>query len=45
MTTVADENVHALAIDGTFDDCQAILKSIFRDLPFKARWHLGAVNS
>jgi len=45
MTTVADANVHALAIDGTFDDCQAILKSIFRDLPFKARWHLGAVNS
>ncbi|MEE4361330.1 MAG: threonine synthase [Pseudomonadales bacterium] len=45
MTTVPDANVHMLAIDGSFDDCQAILKSTFRDLPFKEQFHLGAVNS
>ena len=45
MTTVPDANVHALAIEGSFDDCQSILKSIFRDLPFKERYALGAVNS
>ena len=45
MTTVADANVHCLAIDGTFDDCQSIVKALFSDLPFKARYSLGAVNS
>ena len=45
MTTVPDANVHCLAIDGSFDDCQTILKSIFGDLDFKSRHHLGAVNS
>ena len=45
MTTVADANVHCLAIDGSFDDCQSILKTIFGDLPFKERYCLGAVNS
>ena len=45
MTTVADDNVHCLAIDGSFDDCQSILKAIFSDLAFKSRYHLGAVNS
>ena len=45
MTAVADANVHCLAIDGSFDDCQSILKSTFADLAFKARHRLGAVNS
>ncbi len=45
MTTVPDENVFCLAIEGTFDDCQAIVKGIFGDLEFKRRYHLGAVNS
>ena len=31
MTTVADENIHALEIDGTFDDCQALVKAMFAD--------------
>ena len=45
MTTVPDENVFCLAIEGTFDDCQALVKGIFGDLEFKRRYHLGAVNS
>lgn len=45
MTAVPDANVHCLAIEGSFDDCQAIMKSLFGDLEFKARHHLGAVNS
>ncbi|TFH16504.1 MAG: threonine synthase [Lentisphaerales bacterium] len=45
MTTVSNENVFNVAIDGTFDDCQGIVKSIFTDLPFKTRYSLGAVNS
>jgi threonine synthase len=45
MTTVIDENVFNLAIRGTFDDGQAIVKAIFNDIPFKDRYHLGAVNS
>ncbi|MGI9323177.1 MAG: threonine synthase [Pseudomonadales bacterium] len=45
MTTVLDDNVHSLAIEGSFDDCQAILKSAFADHDFKEQYHLGAVNS
>jgi len=45
MTTVLDANVHNLAIEGTFDDGQRVLKEIFNDLPFKEQYHLGAVNS
>lgn len=45
MTTVTDFGVHCIAIEGTFDDCQAIVKEIFGDLGFKARHKLGAVNS
>jgi threonine synthase len=45
MTTVVDANVFNLAVRGTFDDCQAIVKEIFNDIPFKASHHLGAVNS
>lgn len=45
MTSVQDANVFNLAVDGTFDDCQAIVKTLFRDLPFKDSHYLGAVNS
>ena len=45
MTTVLDANVHNIAVKGTFDDCQNIVKALFNDLPFKERHNLGAVNS
>ena len=45
MTTVTDPNVFNLAIRGTFDDGQRIVKEIFGDLEFKKRFALGAVNS
>ncbi len=45
MTTVEEENVFNLAIKGNFDDCQAIVKSIFNDLDIKKELKLGAVNS
>lgn len=45
MTTVEDQNVYNLAIKGTFDDCQYIVKSIFNDLTFKKKYSLGAINS
>ncbi len=45
MTTVTDHNVYNLAIEGTFDDCQAIVKNIFMDLEFKRRFRLTTVNS
>ena len=45
MTTAAEPNVHAVAVEGTFDDCQALVKAMFNDLPFRDRLRLGAVNS
>lgn len=45
MTTVSDANVHNLAVHGTFDDCQDIVKSCFGDKEFNAKWRLGAINS
>lgn len=45
MTTVLDANVHNLAIEGTFDDGQRIVKELFNDLEFKHHYQLGAVNS
>ncbi len=45
MTTVPDGNVHAIAVRGSFDDCQALVKSLFRDLEFRDAFHLGSVNS
>jgi threonine synthase len=45
MTSVLDPNVFNLAVDGTFDDCQALMKTLFADLPFKDRHALGSVNS
>jgi threonine synthase len=45
MTSVPDPNVHALAIEGTFDDCQAIVKELFAHASFRDRVRLSAVNS
>jgi len=45
MTTVLDDNVHNLAVDGTFDDCQNLVKALFNDLDFKQEHSLSAVNS
>ena len=45
MTSVLDDNVYNLAVEGTFDDCQEIMKSVFGDLEFKDRFELGSVNS
>lgn len=45
MTTVTDANVHAIAIEGDFDDCQALVKAAFNDLQFRDRMRLSAVNS
>jgi threonine synthase len=45
MTTAEDDNIHLLAIDGTFDDCQAIVKALFNHHSFRDRVRLSAVNS
>jgi threonine synthase len=45
MYSLADANIHNLAIEGSFDDCQDIVKAIAGDGEFKRRHHLGAVNS
>mmetsp|Transcript_89112 Transcript_89112/g.279132 ORF Transcript_89112/g.279132 Transcript_89112/m.279132 type:complete len:505 (-) Transcript_89112:236-1750(-) len=45
MTSVLDANVHCIAVQGTFDDCQDIVKGLFGDLDFKKQYGLGAVNS
>jgi threonine synthase len=45
MTTLDRPGVHALAIEGSFDDCQDIVKSLFGDLAFRDRMSLSGVNS
>lgn len=45
MTTPEEANVHALAVEGTFDDCQALLKAMFNDFAFRDAVRLAAVNS
>ncbi|KAI9787097.1 MAG: threonine synthase [Geoglossum umbratile] len=45
MTTVLDSNVHNLAVEGTFDDCQDIVKALFTDHTINKTHNLGAVNS
>jgi threonine synthase len=45
MTTVSDANVHNIAIEGTFDDCQDLVKGMFNDPGFRAEMNLSAVNS
>lgn len=45
MTTVDAPNVHTVSIDGTFDDCQDLVKAMFNDAPFRDANNLSAVNS
>ncbi len=45
MTTIDAANVHNIAIEGTFDDCQAMVKAAFNDLAFRDETSLSAVNS
>jgi len=45
MTTVLSPNIANIAIDGTFDDCQDLVKAMFADAPFRESMHLSAVNS
>jgi threonine synthase len=45
MYALADPNIHNIAIEGTFDDCQDLVKTINGDAAFKAQWRIGAVNS
>ena len=45
MYSLADANIHNLAVEGSFDDCQDIVKAIAGDLAFKHRYSIGAVNS
>ncbi len=45
MTRVDAPNVHAVAIEGSFDDCQAIVKALFNDPALRAKYKLAAVNS
>ena len=45
MTTIGAENCHAIAIDGSFDDCQSMVKDMFRHQSFASRVRLSAVNS
>jgi threonine synthase len=45
MTTVDAPNAHAVAVEGTFDDCQDLVKAMFNDADFRARNNLSAVNS
>jgi threonine synthase len=45
MFSLQDENIHNIAIEGVFDDCQDIVKAVSSDLEFKRRYSIGTVNS
>lgn len=45
MFSLQDANIHNLAIEGVFDDCQDIVKAVSNDLTFKRRYKIGTVNS
>jgi len=45
MTSIPDENVHCINIEGCFDDAQAIVKAAFADVAFREEVKLGAINS
>ena len=45
MSTCTDKNVHAIAVDGTFDTCQGLLKDMFNDFTFRDNVQLAGVNS
>jgi len=45
MFSLQDANIHNIAVEGVFDDCQDIVKAVSSDLDFKRRHHIGTVNS
>src|SRR6185369_15366682 len=45
MYSLREANIHNLAVDGTFDDCQDLVKAVAGDTAFKRRYAIGAVNS
>jgi len=45
MFSLLDENIHNIAIDGVFDDCQDLVKAVSNDLDFKRKYKIGSVNS
>ena len=45
MFSLLDDNIHNLAIEGVFDDCQDLVKAVSNDLAFKNRYRIGTVNS
>ena len=45
MFSLQDANIHNIAIEGVFDDCQDIVKAVSNDLDFKRRYRIGTVNS
>jgi threonine synthase len=45
MFSLQDPNIHNIAIEGVFDDCQDIVKAVASDLEFKRKHHIGSVNS
>ena len=45
MFSLQDPNIHNIAIEGVFDDCQDIVKAVSNDLDFKRRYRIGTVNS
>jgi len=45
MFSLQDENIHNIAIEGVFDDCQDIVKAVSNDLAFKRQYKIGTVNS
>ena len=45
MFSLLDENIHNIAIEGVFDDCQDIVKAVSNDLDFKKKYKIGTVNS
>ncbi|MBP6501835.1 MAG: threonine synthase [Rhodoferax sp.] len=45
MFSLMDDNIHNIAIDGVFDDCQDLVKAVSGDLAFKRKYRIGTVNS
>lgn len=45
MFSLMDENIHNIAIEGVFDDCQDLVKTVSNDAAFKAKYKIGTVNS
>jgi threonine synthase len=45
MFSLMDENIHNIAVDGVFDDCQDMVKAVSNDLDFKRQYKIGTVNS